>query len=196
MEPIAILRSDISRLNIDIPAKEWAQFEHQLEERFYPKKSIIFSQVSICSEVLFIAGGITASGFVTEDGNPMINRFFQKNNLCSNIVSAVTNSMASDNVFAITTTSAVSIPYELFYECYLRSGKFGEYLRIKLLHTLLEDKDFLSIKTISDTTVKYRFLADKYREILALVPQKDIANFLGLTPEGFSRFLRKYHCNS
>lgn len=188
----SILRDDISRLNVPISQDEWDRLQGIIEDRHYPKKSVIFSQVSVCNEVLFITDGITASEFVTEGGKPIITRFFLKNNLCSNVVSAVSGIEASDNVYAVTATSAISIPYDLFYKCYLRSGKFGEYLRIKMLLNLVEVKNFLSIKTISSTKSRYQFLENNYPEILRLVPQKDIANFLGLTPEGFSRFLRNY----
>lgn len=191
MDLIRKIEADIQKHNVHVSQEEWNHCISFFTEKKYRKKSRIFSQTDLCEEVLFIADGIASSEYVFEDGKSIISRFFVENNLCSNIVSATTKQLASDNIVAITSINAISIPFKVFYHYYLKEGKMGEYFRIKILDTLLEDKSFISMKTVADTEVKYRFLEKEYPDIIQFAPAKDIASFIGITPEGLSRFLKK-----
>ena len=57
---------------------------------------------------------------------------------------------------------------------------------------LLFEIDILNVKTVNRTEVSYNFLRERHPTVLELVPQTLIAQFCGITPEGFSRFLRNY----
>jgi len=162
----------------------------------YSKKSIIFSQTDLCDEVLFICDGIIASEYNLEDGKNVISRFFIENNLCTNLISTMTKTNSLDSIVAITDVSAISIPLKIFYQYYLDDGGIGKYFRIKLLDNLLEAKSLISIKTVSKTEEKYEFLEKKYPIALQFIPAKDIASFMGITPEGLSRFLKKRYKKS
>lgn len=52
------------------------------------------------------------------------------------------------------------------------------------------DKDILYAKTSNDTEVQYRFLESHHTEVVQRAAQKDIARFIGMTPQGLNRFLR------
>ena len=190
MRLIEKLEADILNHKIQVPQKEWDHLQQLFQEENYSKKTNIFSQTDVCENVLFIADGIAASEYILEDGRNVITRFFQKNDFCSNIVSAKMKDLASDNIIAITDVSAISISYDVFIQYYLKRGKFGEYLRTKFINIMIEDKHYISVKTISNTELKYQFLEKEYPDIIRLAPDKAIAAFIGITPEGFSRFLK------
>ncbi|MEM9794728.1 MAG: hypothetical protein AAF848_17440, partial [Pseudomonadota bacterium] len=77
-----------------------------------------------------------------------------------------------------------------------RGGVFGQYLRIKAMETLILDKDILCAKTSNDTEVQYSFLERSFPEVVQRATQKDVARFIGVTPQGLNRFLRNRKSSS
>ncbi|MEM6817094.1 MAG: hypothetical protein AAF600_22330, partial [Bacteroidota bacterium] len=61
---------------------------------------------------------------------------------------------------------------------------------------LLEDKQFMSMKTVSGLKPKLTFLQEDYPEVILDAPWKYIANFMGVTPEWLSRNLQKKKVNA
>ncbi|MEO1628306.1 MAG: cyclic nucleotide-binding domain-containing protein [Bacteroidota bacterium] len=169
---------------------EWKWFSSQLSVHTASKREIIFRQTDICDRVIYILEGIAASEYNEED-KFIISRFFQSGNLCSNMISAVSKTFASDNVIAITNVKYIAMPFDCFMDLYLYSDKLGIFLRKKILEHLIEAKNIISIKTSSVTEVQYSFLEENYPEIIAQTPSKYIAAFIGITPEALSRFLKQ-----
>ncbi|MEO1731411.1 MAG: hypothetical protein AAFR64_11800, partial [Pseudomonadota bacterium] len=82
------------------------------------------------------------------------------------------------------------IPFESFRASFLHGGHLDTFWREAMFETLLFDKDILCTKTIRDVGTRYRFLAERYDNVVAQVPDRHLARFLGITPQGLSRFLR------
>lgn len=169
---------------------EWKDFSSHLIVNTASKREIIFRQTDICDSVIYILEGIAASEWNEED-KLVISRFFQAGNLCSNMISAVSKTIKSDNIIAITNVKYIAMPFDYFMNLYLYSDKVGIFLRKKILEHLIEAKNFISIKTATVTEVQYSFLEEEYPEIMAKTPSKYIAAFMGITPEALSRFLKK-----
>ncbi|MEM6736708.1 MAG: cyclic nucleotide-binding domain-containing protein [Bacteroidota bacterium] len=169
---------------------EWKAFSSQLSLHTASKRGIIFRQTDICDRVIYILEGIAASEY-NEENKFIISRFFQPGNLCSNMISAVSKTFASDNVIAITNMKYLAMPFDYFMNLYLYSDKIGIFLRQKILEHLIEAKNIIIIKTSSVTEVQYSFLEENYPEIIAKIPSKYIAAFIGITPEALSRFLKQ-----
>ncbi len=169
---------------------EWKEFSSHLTVNTASKREIIFRQTEICDSVIYVLEGIAASEWNEED-KVVISRFFQAGNLCSNMISAVSKTIKSDNIIAITNVKYIAMPFDYFMNLYLYSDKIGIFLRKKILEHLIEAKNFISIKTATVTEVQYSFMEEEYPEIIAKTPSKYIAAFMGITPEALSRFLKK-----
>lgn len=183
------LKTEIEQYLDQILAQEWADFAANIQVKTAQKRETILRQSEVCTEVLYLLDGIAASEFNTRE-KYIISRFFQPGNFCSNLVSAVTQTIQPDNVVAITRLSYVSIPFANFMELYLHSDSIGLYIRKKMMELLVEDKHFISLKTTTSTTDQYIFMEQHYPEILQQTPARYIAAFMGITPEALSRFLK------
>lgn len=170
-------------------ATEWDDFSANLTHKKAAKREMILRQTDVCDEVIYILEGVAASEY-NEGDKRIISRFFQAGNLCSNMVSAATQSIQSDTVMAITQVSYLTIPLEYFTHSYLHSHEIGIFFRKKILAHLIEAKNFITIKTSTSTEVQYAFLEQHYPEIIKHTPSKYIAAFMGITPEALSRFLK------
>ncbi|MEL6210747.1 MAG: Crp/Fnr family transcriptional regulator, partial [Pseudomonadota bacterium] len=67
----------------------------------------------------------------------------------------------------------------------------GTYLRLKMMEAHLFAKELICAKTSAQTEARYRFLIDHHDIVVGAVRKQDIARFLGITPQGLSRFLRR-----
>ncbi|MEM8615029.1 MAG: hypothetical protein AAGF93_23695 [Cyanobacteria bacterium P01_H01_bin.105] len=191
MMGISVLKDDIDSYGLHIQEDEWTCIKKITSEFAFVKKSVIFSQAFVCDKIFFITEGIAASEQTLAEGVSPIARFFSRGQFCSNITSALTQAYANDTLIAITDIKGISMPMEFFLNEYHTGNKFGEYLRKKILETLLFDKEIMCAKTVLNTEYRYRFLEECQPEVIQLVPDKDIARFMGVTPQGLCRFLKK-----
>ncbi|HAA16027.1 MAG TPA: hypothetical protein DCE41_31715 [Cytophagales bacterium] len=182
------LKEEISNYGVSISDDEWNHLSSLIQKKSARKREIIFQQTEPCNHVIYILKGITASIY-HYDGKEVITRFFQKGNFSSNIVSAEEKRIASDSLIAITNLEYILIPFDTFIDFYLHSNSIGLFIRKKLIENSIENKKFTTIKTIHETEIRYQFLEEHYPSLIKETPSKYIAKFLGLTSEGFSRFL-------
>lgn len=185
---IAVFKQAILAYQIQISDEEWERFLPLLTVVHYRKKEVIFSDTEISRDILYIVEGIAASEYQNE-GEYVISRFFLSGNLCTNVISAIYETYATDRMIALTPLKGIIIPFKLFMEFYLRSGTIGIFFREKLLQVIVEDKNIISMKTVGDIKTIYTFLQENYPQIIKEIPAKYIAKFIGVTPVGLSRFL-------
>ena len=185
------LRQDMERLDRVLCDGEWGKLSRDFTTCTYAMGDTILSSARIADRWIFLTEGVVASEQATQGGDALIARFFEPGQFCSNLTSAWTRQLASDELIAVTDVEGVLIPDTLFRHEFLRGGVFGEYLRLKCMETLLFDKDVLCAKTSNSTEVQYRFLEQSYTQVIARTTQKDLARFMGLTPQGLNRFLRR-----
>lgn len=182
--------NDIGLYGVALGPDTWRDLSKDFVGCAYAKGDVILSSARVADRWLFLTRGIAASEQTTPEGQALIARFFEPGQICTNITSAWSRRPGSDDLIAITDVEGVLIPDPLFREEYLRGHAFGEYLRLKCMETLLFDKDILCAKTSNDTEVQYRFLEQNYDEVVLRTTQKDLARFIGLTPQGLNRFLQ------
>ncbi|MEM9539134.1 MAG: cyclic nucleotide-binding domain-containing protein [Cyanobacteria bacterium P01_E01_bin.42] len=187
---ISVLKNDIDSYDLSLPEDEWNRIQTIVSEFTFAKKSVIFSQAIVCDRIFFIADGIAASEQTLAEGTSPIARFFCRGQFCSNITSALMKDYANDTLIAIADVRVVSFPIYFFLQEYYDGKILGEYFRRKVLETLLFDKEIICAKTVLNTEYRYRFLEERQPEVIQLVPDKDIARFMGITPQGLCRFLK------
>ena len=145
----------------------------------------IQNQARIADNWIFLSDGVAASEQTDHDGASTVARFFEPGDFCANLTSVWTRDVALTDVVGI------AIPDDVFRREYLEGGFFGTYLRLKMMNAHLFAKELICAKTSSQTETRYRFLEQHHSTVINSVQQKDIARFLGMTPQGLSRFLRR-----
>lgn len=190
MTPLDALHRDIATYDVDMSSDAWAAIRAQLSEARYKAKEVIFRQQDVANLWFFVSKGVAASEQLSPDGDVSIARFFEAGQFCANLTSTWRKELCNDDLIAITEVEGVMAPDALFRSEYLGDSGFSIYLRLKTIETLLFDKSLICAKTSMDTEIRYRFLEDHYSAVIANTSQKDIARFLGITPQGMSRFLK------
>ncbi|WOF75733.1 hypothetical protein QMT40_003410 [Parvibaculaceae bacterium PLY_AMNH_Bact1] len=151
----------------------------------------MLNQSRVADRWIFLSKGVTATEQTWDDGTSSIARFFEQGDFCTNLTSAWTREIASDDLVAITDVAGMSVPDEIIRHEYLQGGEFGRYIRLKLMEGHLFAKELICAKNSSRISMRYQFLERFQPDLLDSVSQKDIARFLGVTPQGLNRFLRQ-----
>ncbi|MEM6763767.1 MAG: hypothetical protein AAF824_17895 [Bacteroidota bacterium] len=187
---LAILKEEVKHHYPGLTDQEWNTLQVSLTPVAYKKEKIVFPVDEICRHILYVTEGILASEYHSSE-KLVISRFFTQNSVCANLVSLLKEEKSNDQLITITEVKGVLIPYEVFMENYLYQDGIGLFFRKKLLHVMLEAKEFVSLKTISDVKHQLAYLRNHYPEVVLNVPWKHIANFMGVTPAWLSRTLKK-----
>ena len=188
--PLHLLRRDIDATGINVSNAEWEDFSRVCIDANYAKKDTIFDTNVVSNYMLFVTKGVSACQFGHPNGQLIIDRFFESGDFCTTVRSAWRTEPSEDRVFAVTPVEGVLIPMKRWRDEYLRGGAIGEYVREKIFFMLLFDADVIRVKSLNRTSESYSFLEERQPRVLRSVAQKDIAQFLGITPEGLSRFLK------
>ena len=191
MKALTARERDIEGLGVAIARNEWSQIVRHCADVQVQAGRTIQNQSQVAASWLFLSQGVAASEQTWLDGSMTIARFFEPGNFCANLTSVWTRDIASDDLVAVTDVAGLAIPDGIFRRQYLDGGFFGRYLRLKMMEAHLFAKELICAKTSGQTETRYRFLEEYHQGVIGSVPQKDIARFLGVTPQGLSRFLRR-----
>jgi len=186
----AIFKDHLATLGHSLEPAEWAQVCELFEPVEAKRSGTLLDSAQVARDLFFVCEGVAASFQTTRDGDRQIARFFERGQLCSNVTSAWQKTVSEDELIALTDFAGLRIPFETFRSAFLRGGLLDTFWREAIFETLLFDKDILCAKTIRNVGTRYRFLATRYATVIKQVPDRDIARFLGITPQGLSRFLR------
>ncbi|MEM1266913.1 MAG: hypothetical protein AAGI50_12950 [Pseudomonadota bacterium] len=188
---IEALRADMARFGLELGVSEFQKICDQTEPFETPSSSVLLNQTRVADRLAFIVDGLAASRQTWSDGRMTIARFFEAGDICTNVSSAWTGELASDDLIAVTDAHGFFVPLVFFQAEYFHGETFGIYLRYRMMEAHLFAKELACAKTSNETEIVYQFLDTHHRSVLKLAPKKDIARFLGVTPQGFSRFLRR-----
>ena len=188
---IDLLKADIQRLDVAIDLMTWERIVQRCRCVQITAGDKIQNQARVADSWIFLSKGVAASEQTDHDGVSTVARFFEPGDFCANLTSAWTRDIASDDLVALTDVVGIAIPDEFFRQEYIEGGAFGTYLRLKMMSAHLFAKDLICAKTSSRTETRYHFLEQHHQTVIGSVQQKDIARFLGMTPQGLSRFLRQ-----
>ncbi|MEL7102550.1 MAG: Crp/Fnr family transcriptional regulator [Pseudomonadota bacterium] len=185
---ISVFKEHVTARGYHLSDAAWKCICPQLKPVSASRGDVLLDSAQVTQHVYFVCHGIAASIQNTSDGGEQIARFFERGHLCSNLTSVWHQEVSSDTLVAMSAFAGVSIPFALFHDEFMSDAPLSLYWREMVFQTLVFDKDLICAKTIRDVETRYRFLVDRYDHVIDAVPDKYIARFLGITPQGLSRF--------
>jgi len=201
--PFSILHKNIEEAGISLSPSELSTCLGSYSEKaFRPKEVISRRRVNgdfpISSEnILYITSGITAAEITGNDGQRVIPRFHEAGDISAPLPKLTPKVIEGGRIIgdeseivAITLVEGVLIPLENWHREYLEGNAFGQFVRQKMFEGYLLNAAISHVRSLNRTAESYNFLKTYQPDILKKVPQKTVAQFIGITPEGLSRFLK------
>lgn len=184
----SILRNVSEAIQLDESEEQW--FISILEPRSFRKKEIISRSGDICQYETFVIKGCLKIFYLDNNGVEHIVKFAIANWWALDLQSFALQTPAFYSIQAIEDTETLRISktnHDLLYE---RIPKFEKFSRIMFQNSYILLQHRMTQNLFSTAEEKYHHFKTKYPGLELRVSQKDIASYLGITPE-FLSMLRK-----
>ena len=171
------------------------EIEHKLNEIIKEKKLIKGEQIladnSIKKEHVFVVSGCLRSFYKTEDGKEHTIQFAIKNWWISDYITLYTDNKSIVSIESLTHSKVLIIDNSKVEEFYKEFPQF-EIIQSKNFEKRIAalQKRILNLLALSASQKYNQFIKD-YTEFEKIIPNYQIASYLGITPQSLSRIRKK-----
>jgi CRP-like cAMP-binding protein len=151
------------------------------------KRGIHLHAQQVCNEIHFIQSGLLKCFYIDEYDNEICSWFMKEGDVIVSVESFFNRERSYQCIQAIEESVLFGITYDelqVLFNTYLEFNFIGRVLLQK--YYCLAEQRLYSIR-MKRAAERYEFMQQHSADILARVSKKDIASYLGITPETYSR---------
>ncbi|CAD0004879.1 Crp/Fnr family transcriptional regulator [Flavobacterium chungangense] len=172
--------------HISLDENETVYFLSILKERKYPKKTIILKEGDICKTINFVQSGTLRAFYRDQQGKESTIMFAVSDWWITDMACFVNQQPAILNIETIEESHMLHLQKEDLDDLYLKIPKFERFFRIIMQNAYIREQ-LRVIQNLSLTAEqRYYIFLEKYPQVVKQVTQKQIASYLGITPEFLS----------
>jgi len=180
-----LILKNISK-HIQLEASEVTYFTSLLEHKTIPTKSYIQKENQPCNYLTFVNSGILRAYFLNKEGKESTIMFALKDWWVTDMHCFEHKLPAMLNIVAIEKSELLQISKTNLDTLLKEVPKFERFFRIIFQKAYIREQ-LRVIENLSLTAAeRYENFANKYPQIIQQVTQKQIATYLGITPEFLS----------
>lgn len=185
-------RKKIER-RVRITDEVWDDIEKDCGIMYLKKKDVLINYSDIDKNLYFINSGSFEMSLVSGNGDSKTVWFFL--DTIFNVVGVMDSIMFNEPTkYEITALEDATVIKFNFYTAESWMEKYpqlSEFARKDILHDFIESSEIRHHMTSHPPHQFIEYLKHKYPEILERIPAKNIAEFMGITPEWFSKIKNK-----
>ncbi|UTX49755.1 Crp/Fnr family transcriptional regulator [Chryseobacterium sp. MA9] len=180
-----LILKNISR-HISLTNLEQSYFLSLLKEKKVAKKKLILQQQHACKEINFVQTGILRAFHMDTTGKESTIMFAVPDWWITDMYCFINQKPAMLNIEALEESSILQLQKDHLNDLYHKIPKFERFFRIMMQNAYIREQ----LRTIENLSLPaeeryYNFL-QKYPEAVKRIRQKQIASYLGITPEFLS----------
>jgi CRP-like cAMP-binding protein len=177
-------KSDLSQQELSLVSRLFTEVD-------FPKKSMILEQGNICRHLYFIEQGLVKAYFIDRNGQEVILNFASESWWITDIHSFEENKASRLYIETIEPTSCRAITHDDQYELFLQVPRIERFFRVLLQKHVgvLQERLFEHIAATAED--RYDGFLDRYPTLSNRIPQNQIANYIGVSPEFLSRIRKR-----
>jgi CRP-like cAMP-binding protein len=182
---------DYFKSNVSIPLEIEDKLNEIIIEKNLKKGEIILADNSIIKEHIFVVSGCLRSFYKTEDGKEFTIQFAIKNWWISDYITLYTNQKSIISIESLTNSKVLVLDKNKTDNLYKEYPPFETFQRKNFeKRTATLQKRILSLLTLSAAEKYNQFIKD-YTDFEKIIPNYQIASFLGITPQSLSRIRKE-----
>ena len=150
------------------------------------KKEYILSQGKICNKIYFVDQGSLRAYNVNENGKESTIMFAVSDWWITAIDSFMNQKASSLTIVALENSTILELDYDNLQTLLLKIPKFERFFRILFQNAYIREQRRALHNISMSTEERYVQFIKKYPAIVEKITQKQIASYLGVTPEFLS----------
>jgi CRP-like cAMP-binding protein len=170
--------------------EDWFLIENIIETKKYPRSEFMLSEGERCRTIWYLSEG-SVRYFEIIKGREVTTHFFTAPAFFTAYHSLITGSVSDLYIITNETCRIQAFAYSKLFELYDKSHKIERIGRVMAELQFIAEFDRRRKHLSYDAAEHYAYIESNRPDILQRFQQKDIASYLGITPESLSR-LRKY----
>lgn len=166
-----------------------------IEKKNYKAKTVLLKSGEICTTSYFVVKGIIRSYTIDENGVEHVVSFACPDWFIADMYSFLSQRPGQLFIEVNDDAEVLELTKENQERLYVEIPKMERFFRILIENSLVANQQRLIDNLTFTAEARYDKFSSKYPELVHALPQKQIASYLGVTPEFFSkmkaRMLRK-----
>lgn len=181
----SLILKNISR-HISLSNEETSYFLSLLKEKKIQKKETILKQEQLCREISFVQSGVLRAFYLDSSGKESTIMFAVPDWWITDMFCFIHQKPAMLTIEALEESSVLQLQKENLDELYIKVPKFEKFFRIMMQNAYIREQ-LRIIENLSLTAEeRYHAFLQKYPFAAERITQKQIASYLGITPEFLS----------
>jgi len=182
-------------IEIDIPKVQLDFFFENVKTEQFKKGEYFHRADKTCDKIGIVKSGLLKSFVNDEYGNEKIIEFYSENSFVSAFTSFITQKMTDWNIQSLENTELFIISKDFLNQLYKRNNCWTQFgLKIFETQTLKKCNREKSL-LVNNAFERYRIFREQYKEIENRLSLNQIAFYLGIQPESFSRIRKDFFLN-
>ncbi|MCU0327003.1 MAG: Crp/Fnr family transcriptional regulator [Spirosomaceae bacterium] len=177
---------------VQLTEGELELIDKNFEVREIKRKDFLLQDGKVCDFIGFITEG-TIRHFHVKDGVEKTCDISFENSWVTDFQSFTHNTLCIMNLQAMTNTTVFIIKKENLYKLYNDCNKYETFGRIMAEQVAQRATEIAMSLSSDKPEERFKNLLKKQPDLFQKVPQKYIANFLGISPESLSRIQKRIH---
>jgi len=181
-----LLLNNISR-HIQLNDDEKETLFGYLKPKSIKRKEFILSEGEVCKYSTFVISGCLRGYTVDKNGTEHVLSFAPSDWWMADMYSLLSQKPGHLNIDALEDTEAVQLSKINQEKLYLQVPKFEHFFRILTEKSLVANQQRIIDNMSLTAEERYSIFCQRYPTLIDHLPQKQIASYIGVTPEFFSR---------
>jgi CRP-like cAMP-binding protein len=185
-----LLISSISK-RISLTIEEIAFFTSLLKSKFLANGEFLLREGDICKHESFVVKGCLKTYYLDENGLEHIIDFSIEEWWADDLYSLLTQTASKSNIKAIEDTDILQIGKTDLELLYQKIPKFERFFRILFQNAYIAQRDQINLALSASAEERYILFLEKKPYAEKRFSQKDIASYLGITPQFLSTLKKR-----
>ena len=179
------------RKHISLTGEEIEFFTSLLKSKYIPNGEFLLREGDICKYESFVTKGCLKTYYLDENGFEHIIDFSIEEWWADDLYSLLTQTASRSNIKAIEDTSILQISKTDLEMLYQKIPKFERFFRILFQNAYITQREQINSALSASARERYLLFIKKKPYAEKRFPQKDIASYLGVTPQFLSTMKKK-----
>jgi len=180
-----LIQESISK-HITLNEEEFFVFLSHLKKTQIPRKSLLLNQGQLCENIYFVESGALRAFYLDESGKEATIMFAIKDWWVTDMYCFINQKPAMLTIEAIENSIIYQLKKNDLDHLYVAIPQFEKLFRILMQNAYIREQLRVIQNLSLSAEARYKIFVGKYPDVAKKVKQKQIASYLGITPEFLS----------